>query len=285
LKDKIEYLIKNPIKQDPLRDEIPIVLNEYCKVLRVSVTFEYFAFLQSGMMLFDETGWIPNNFVPCPTMNIAAFETVFDIFDNSIELINYLEMREELELNVKYQGDELDLIAYYLDTHLVLGSISSSAYLVLTGQAKKIDDYYQVKERGLKIDTPRAIMHDFFRRIILQLEERKPVGWIRMGSIIYRLDPTILEQLAKEIMEVEKRLKTVKRKENYLNKMMFIPEVISEYAFCYVLYDYANYHKRYEFMDDAVGHALENRDYCLVIAKNMDVDEHAYSFIAIAEKE
>lgn len=140
LKDKIEYLIKNPTKKDPLRDKIPMVLNEYCKVLRVSVTFEYFAFLQSGIMLLDETGWIPNNFVPCPTMNIAAFETVFDIFDNSIELINYLEMREELELNVKYQGDELDLIAYYLDTHLVLGGISSSAHLVLTGQAKKIDD-------------------------------------------------------------------------------------------------------------------------------------------------
>jgi len=285
LKDKIEDLIQNPTKSDPLRDKIPILLNKYSKVLRVSVSFEYFAFLQSGMMLLDKTGWLPRDFVPCPTMNLASFETVFDIFDNPIELINYFERREELEVNVKYEGDELDLIAYYLDTHLVMGEFDDYTHLILTGQSKKIDDYYQLKEHGLKVIKPRPIMHDFFRKIISQLEERKPVGWIRMGSILYRLDPTIQKQLAKEIMDVTKRLKTVKREEDYLNKMIYIPETLSEYGFCYVLYDYANYHKRYDFINDAIGHTLENREYCLVIGKNLDVHEHAYSFIAIGEKE
>ena len=285
LKNKIEYLIQNPSKEDPLRDKMPMDLNEYSKVLRVSVSFEYLSFLQSGIMMLDKTGWLPHDFIPCPTMNIASFETVFDIFDNPIELINYLEMREELEVNVKYQGDELDLISYYMETHLLLGEIDESMHLVLTGQAKTIDDYYQIKEHGIEIKKPRPIMHDFFRKIVLQLEERKPLGWVRMGSILYRLDPTIQEKLAEEIMEVEKKLKSLKREENYLNKMIYIPNDLSQYGFCYVLYDYENYHKRYDFIDDAVQETLENREHCLVIAKNLDVDEHAYSFISIVKKE
>ena len=50
-------------------------------------------------------------------------------------------------------------------------------------------------------------MHDFFRRIILQLEERKPVGWIRMGSIIYRLDPCIIKIREKDANLISKGFK------------------------------------------------------------------------------
>jgi len=284
LKDKLEYLIDNPSKKDILRDKLE--LNEYTKILRVSVTFEYFAFSQMGITLLDKTGWIPKDFVPCPTMNIASFETVFDIFDNPIEIINYLEMREELELKIKYQGDELDLISYYIDSHLILDGIDTSMRLILTGQAEKIDNYYSVKDYGHFVEKPKTTIDNFFKNIILQLEERKPFGWMNMSSIFYRLTPLIEEEFFQAIETMHRELIDMGNEGNYLNKMVFTP-FDSEYAFCYVVYNYETYNKRFNFIDDAVQNALsvDNIKYCLVVGKNLDVTEHYYSFIAIVTEE
>ncbi len=64
---------------DALRDSLPIDLKGIHKIIRVSVTLEDFATLQSNLSRFSETGWLPKGFIPCPTMNLSDFETLFDI--------------------------------------------------------------------------------------------------------------------------------------------------------------------------------------------------------------
>ena len=75
-----------------------------------------------------------------------------DIFDDPTQIINYLEMREELERHIKYKGDELDLIALYMDNHLNLADINPEFPLMITGMSKKIDDYYVTKALQLYLD-------------------------------------------------------------------------------------------------------------------------------------
>lgn len=189
LKEKLEYLINNPNVNDEIRKKLPIDLNKIKKVLRVSVTLEYFASLQSNIYELKETGWIPENYCPCPTMNIADFETLFDIFETSTQIINYLEVREELELTIRYEGDELDLIAVYMENHLNLAELNPEMSLMMKGMSKKIDDYYQLKEHNPKTEKPKPKMNRYFEKILAQIEERKPEGWVQLGSIIYRLYP------------------------------------------------------------------------------------------------
>lgn len=189
LKEKLEYLIQNPNVDDELRKKLPTNLNKINKVLRVSVTLEYFSSLQSNIYELKETGWIPENYCPCPTMNIADFETLFDIFETSTQIINYLEVREELELTIRYEGDELDLIAVYMENHLNLAELNPEMSLMMKGMSKKIDDYYQLKEYNPKTEKPKPKMNRYFEKILAQIEERKPEGWVQLGSIIYRLYP------------------------------------------------------------------------------------------------
>lgn len=189
LKEKLEYLINNPNVNDEIRKKLPIDLNKIKKVLRVSVTLEYFASLQSNIYELKETSWIPENYCPCPTMNIADFETLFDIFETSTQIINYLEVREELELTIRYEGDELDLIAVYMENHLNLAELNPEMSLMMKGMSKKIDDYYQLKEHNPKTEKPKPKMNRYFEKILAQIEERKPEGWVQLGSIIYRLYP------------------------------------------------------------------------------------------------
>lgn len=155
LKEKIEYLIKNPNIDDELKDKLPIDLNKIDKVLRVSITLEYFASLQSNIYELKDTGWIPDDYSSCPTMSIADFETVFDIFDKPTQIINYLEVREEIEEKIKYKGDELDLIAVYMENHLNLVEVNPNLSLMIKGMSKKLDDYYQMKDHYPDIERPK----------------------------------------------------------------------------------------------------------------------------------
>lgn len=287
LKEKLEYLIKNPNIDDELRQKLPIDLNKIRKVLRVSVTLEYFASLQSNVYELKETGWIPKDYSPCPTMNIADFETVFDIFDKPTQIINYLEVREELERVIKYKGDELDLVAVYMENHLNLAEINPEMFLMISGMSKKIDDYYQIKEFNPSVEKPKPKMNKYFEKILMQIEERKPDGWIQLGSAIYRLYPN--DQL--KIINLLKKIKNNVRKNWHIkghhNIINYVPPQSSNYAFTFMVFCENNKEKRHDFLEEAISIALETEhvEYCLGIGINIDRIDMPYAIIGFSEKE
>ena len=77
LKTLIEFLRSNSTAADPICQEIGYDLSKVHKVVRVSVCLEDFGMMQSSLKHLENTGWLPTDFVPCPTMNLADFDTVF----------------------------------------------------------------------------------------------------------------------------------------------------------------------------------------------------------------
>lgn len=286
LKDKLIYLIDNPDTEDAIRNKLPVQLTENHKVLRVSVQLEYFASLQSNIIALKKTGWIPNDFIPCPSMNIGAFETLFDILENPIQIINYLEMREEIEEKVKYHGDELDLIATYIDNRFNFIN-TDSAIQMIAGTSKSIDDYYQLIDAGMKANKPRPKINNFFKKILTQLEDRKPHGWILMGSVIYRLLPNDQRRIVDMLNELKESVEKNWAIDGHKNMIIYCPPLLSEYAFCFVSFNNKNKEKRHAFFDDAILKALEPKHvkYCLAIAKNIDMIDMPYAMIGISNKE
>lgn len=286
LKDKLEFLIANPHKKDSLRKKLPIVLSENHRVLRVSVTLEYFATLASNIVSLKNTEWIPSDYSPCPTMNIASFETLFDIFDNQIQLINYLEIREELEGKVNYRGDELDLIASYMQTHLNFGDVNNNASLYLVGMSNEIDKYYQSKEIGIDINKPKPIINDFFQKILIELAIRKPHGWLLMGSCIYRLSPDDQSKISQTIIKLKENVKKNWAKQGHDNTIIYTPLKSYKYVFSLVVFCDKNKNDRYTLFDNSIGVALEveHVEYCLGIGINLDRSDVPYILIAVSNK-
>ena len=278
LKDKLEFLIGNPHKKDSLREKLPIILTENHRVLRVSVTLEYFATLASNIASLKNTEWIPSDYSPCPTMNIASFETLFDIFDNQIQIINYLEMREELEEKVNYKGDELDLMASYMETHLNFGDVKSNASLHLVGMSS------ETQEIGIYINKPKPIINDFFQKILIELEKKKPHGWLLMGSCIYRLSPDDQSNITQALIKLKENVRKNWDKEGHDNTIVY---ALSKYAFSLVVFCNGNKDKRYTLFDNSIEVALEREhvEYCLGIGINLDRSDVPYILIAVSNKE
>lgn len=287
LKDRLEYLVLNPEVHDELREKLNIDLTKVNKVLRVSITLEYFASLQSNIFELENTGWIPNDYEPCPTMNIADFETLYDIFDNPTQIINYLEMREELERHIKYKGDELDLIALYMDNHLNLADINPEFPLMITGMSKKIDDYYELKNTNPEIKKPVPKMNKYFEKILNQVEDRKPDGWIQIGSIIYRLFPDDQIKIINMLYKIKNNVRKNWMIRGHENILVYVPPKSSKYAFSFAVFCDKNKEKRQEFIEEAIAIGLESEhvEYCLGIGINIDRSDIPYAMIAMSKKE
>ncbi|WP_219599486.1 hypothetical protein, partial [Vibrio parahaemolyticus] len=66
--------------------------------------------------------------------------------------------------------------------------------------------------------------------------------------------------------------------EGHKNSLIYSPPESSEYALAVVLFKNENREKRYDFIDNASSMGLEpdHVKYCLVIAVNIDQEDHPY---------
>ncbi|MEZ5814286.1 MAG: hypothetical protein R3E13_06135 [Alphaproteobacteria bacterium] len=197
LKNLLLDLIANPQKSDPIREKLPIDLAKIHKVHRVSVSLEDFATIQANIKNISDTGWLPENFEPCPTFCLGDFQTIFDILEHPVQIIHYIQQRAILEQNVKYLGDELDLLGWYIGTLFNIPDFGDEfSQIMVTGSSEVIDKYYNGKDHGLDVEKPKAKLHSLFEKILIQLEQRKTERWTEVGVILHMFTPDDQKKLA-----------------------------------------------------------------------------------------
>jgi hypothetical protein len=285
LKQRLEELITNPGINDALRDKLPVDLNSIHKIIRVSVSLEDFGSIQANVAQLRETGWLPKNFEPCPTMNIADFETLFDFLDHPVQIIHYLERRQELEKVLGYMGDELDLMGLYMGTLFNVGDIDPEANFVISEMSSPLDAFYNSRDAGVDIPKPKPKISPLFSGILEQLEKRHTTRWTEIGVILNRFSPEDQRQLTKMVEKIKKIVRKNWMIEGHKNIAIVTPPRASEYALCYVVYNDYNANKRNDFIQKAamLGLEPEHIKQCLVIAKNMDRNDVNYDFIGLME--
>ena len=154
-------------------NNLPVKTKDIHNVIRVSVSLENFASLQANLNSFDETGWLPEVFEPCPTMTLADFETVFDFLEHPVQIIHYLQRRTELEGKVSFKGDELDFLGLYCDTLLADEELSFDELdkVIISGMSKPLDKYYISRDQGINIPKPTPKTSRLFKSFFLAVRK------------------------------------------------------------------------------------------------------------------
>lgn len=286
LQNRLEELINNTEIEDEIRGKLPVNLNDINKIIRISVTLEDFGSIQANVVRLKETGWLPDGYETCPTMNLADFETLFDLLEHPVQIIHYLERRAELENEVQYLGDELDLMGLYITTLFNVGDIDQKTEFIISEMSAPIDAYYNSKDAGIDIPKPKPMIHPLFENIFNQLEQRSTHRWTEIGVILNRFSPDDQNRLAKLLLKLEKNVRKNWRIEGHKNIAVFKPPQSSKYALCYVMYLDENSNRRKEFINAAAEMGLNQKhvEYCLVIAKNIDKHDLAYHTIGLFQK-
>lgn len=287
LEQRLQDLRVQDSSNDSLLAKLPVDIHSINKVLRVSVSLEDFATLQVNLKIFDDTGWIPQDFVSCPTMNIADFEILFDFLEHPVQIIHYLQRRTELEGKFTF-GCERDYMGLYIDTLLNVGNMVSDnqAIIDISGMSEPLDKFYMSKDQGIAIDKPKPKISPFFKKIFSKLEERAVPQWTEIGCILNYFPPDDQNKLMKLIKDLSKKVNKTWQVEGHQNIAVYVPPESSEYALAVVLFKNENRNKRHEFVENAsfLGLEPEHVRYCVVIAINIDNDEIPYQYIAVVEK-
>ena len=283
LQEKLDALIRDPDSDVGLRDSLPVAIANIHKVLRVSVSLEDFGSIQANISLLEPTGWLPDDFSPCPTMTLADFETLFDFLEHPVQIVHYLERRQELEGTVNFVGDELDLMGWYAGTLFDLGDIDAEKDVVISGMSSPLDVYYNSKDAGVDVAKPKPMISGLFQRIFEQLESRRTPRWTEIGVILNRFSPDIQLELEINLARIRKNVRKEWDKDGHENMLILNPSKSSEHALAFVLFCDANVDRKDEFRDYAAQSALEPEHVkqALIIGKNIDDDELAYHFIAL----
>jgi hypothetical protein len=288
LEKKLEDLRKNEGDASDFMDKLPVDLNDINKVLRVSVSLEDFATLQSNLQMFKDTGWIPNDFVACPSMNLADFETLFDFLEHPVQIIHYLSRRSELQRLDQFVGDELDYMGFYLKTLFNPGALieDSSLMVVITDMSEPLDLYYMSKDAGIDAVKPQPAIYSWFKDIFNELERRASPRWTEIGTVLNHFPPDDQLHISKQVKVLSKIVHREWKTEGHTNSLIYRPPMSSDYALAIVLWKDPNCDRRYEYIKNAYLNSLEPKHtkFCLVIGVNIDTDNSPYHYIALMEK-
>ena len=283
LKKRLEFLSSHPNAVDPIHDDIGYDLSKVRKVVRVSVCLEDFGLIQSSLKQLEDTGWLPADFTPCPTMNLADFETVFDLLEHPVQILQYLMKRESIEASVGYLADELDLLGLYLTTLLDIGHVEPDVDVTLAGMSAPLDTYYNSLDAGVTLDKPRPAISPLFASIFSQLEQRGAARWTEIGVALSMFSPDDQSRITKMLAKLGKRVHRNWTRQRHKNMVICVPSRPSTYALGYVMFKNENANQRRDFMEHAAATALESDHVqtVIVIGRNIDRADAAYHTIAL----
>ena len=74
---------------------------------------------------------ITNKSLPelAPVINLTDLMAIFEILDLQSEKVHYLGRRREFDAHLRFHGDELDVLAFYLDHGFNIGEAEFSGQL------------------------------------------------------------------------------------------------------------------------------------------------------------
>lgn len=202
----------------------PLSMQGVTCVVRLSVSLHDFATLQSVPGLLAQADVLKNQYPLAPCVSLADLEIMLDLLETPHLRLHYLRRRAEFLLSIDAIGDELDMLGFYLDTGLNLGSMQSEKNTFLTlGYSTKIDRHYTLRDEGVESPKPQPSTSPWFKRLCDQLFERMRPGWSEIACALLSISPHDQSQLERQVRSMANRLRNSKVLKNGHDTICLIP--------------------------------------------------------------
>lgn len=287
LKQAIERAIADSGAASALA-EFPFELSKIKSVLRLSVTLEDFAVMQSNVRPAVKAGWVPADHVLPPTLLLSDLQVVLDLLPTRAERIHYFKRRAEIQQTMRYVADELDLLGVYIANGFGLGGAEGgTAQLILTGMSKPIDDYFLACELGHPTEPPRRRLSPWWSAICETFETRGFYRWSEAAAILLDINFENQKKFEKKFEQIKLSVRSNWRNPDHRSGMLWIPPPPRNDAIVLFAYNDHNAEKRREAMSNLASRAFDAQgriDRCLVLGVNIDRPGNPYSTMAIFER-
>ncbi|MCD7975889.1 MAG: hypothetical protein LUG51_01560, partial [Tannerellaceae bacterium] len=139
-----------------------------------------------------------------PSISLTDLEVIFEVLALESEKIHYLSRRREFEAHLNFDGDEIDLFAFYLENGFNIGEteFDKSVHFSFTLNAKDLDPYFTAKERGIQVKKPTLEKTKYWHDLLYTLERHSKV-WLTASYILLHVpkeDQIKFEKSLKELV-------------------------------------------------------------------------------------
>lgn len=199
-------------------------------------------------------------------INILDLELVMDLLEHPSEVLHYLGRRAEVERRTFLLGDEVDLLALYLDNGLNLGEAEFSGMQLLdvTGLSDPIDVWHYRREAGTPAEKPRSHRTDWWERVLARVEERAGPRWAEIGVTFCNVAPPEQQEFENAMRELRRAVTAHERPaSDYLLFVNGPPQ--RQDVFVGVVAASADAGLRYEQYESAVAGAVNETENARVI--------------------
>lgn len=216
-----------------------------------------------------------------PSMSLTDLQVVFDLLPLAAEKIHYLQRRRELEANVNYMGDELDLLAWYMDNGFNLGNDESKFGLFkMDLKSKELDNYIIGSANHEKVVKPELQKTRWFKDILLRLEEKQFQTWLESSYVLLNIPIDAQQEFERLVDDQEKKMH--QGKAEYPHNWILLGTAEKERLFVIAGYSYHDHLKgaRNDVMGDILyADTMKGVKGKLAIGMNIDKTHYPYSVL------
>lgn len=250
----------------------------------LGVTLSHFGVVSTNLKSLIDGGFTQRTIDQlAPSMSLTDLEIVWDLLPSTAHKLHYLQRRREFELNVEYSADEIDLLAFYLDTGFNIGAteFSKEYYFNLILKSKDLDPYIIGSAQGEAIAKPEPNLTTWWKDMIQRLETVKPPNWLETSYVLLNFSKDQQEQMESGLRElVAKRLS---EKMEYKHNWIVGSTENEQRKFIVVAYPYHDQYRdeRNAMMGDMIEDLFnDNVKGLVVIAINIEKGHYPYSVMA-----
>ena len=284
LASRIKEILANPASSAVLLPSFPFDFRTIKTVLRLSVTLEDFGVLQSNLHMMKPAGWIPDDHALAACMLLADMEIVFDVLQTTAQKIHYLKRRSELEAHMKYMGDEMDLLGFYLLTGFNIGEAEFNGQMFqLSGMSKDLDVYYTALDNGLPGTLPQPKLTQWWRDICAKLEERNFYQWSDAANIILSFSFQEQKTAEKHFEKIKRNVLKRWMEKNHQCSVIIVPNTHKSDALSLFAFRRTAWEERHKRIENIAAQVFETPHVqrCLVVGIDIDEGHYPYSTLAV----
>jgi hypothetical protein len=237
LKDAISELIVAPAEQaqrlatllegrsEPLEmtgaDGTPITIDaaDVHEAVTLGTTLEPLAAVLPNMRDLTDAG-LTGPQLDAITYSLSLYDlwTVLDMLEHPSEVLHYFKRRGELENGRFLNGEENDLLGFYLKSGFNLGEaeFEDDPQTQVYGLSDEIDVYYYSREAGLAAVKPAVSRSPYWEELLAYVEERKNPRWTEVGVALCNVAVEEQESFCESMRTLQRRAGTSKASDFFL---------------------------------------------------------------------
>lgn len=215
-KDKTDLILSN--KQGK-KTSIDCSKIRYC--IPLGITLENIGAISCNLKRMIDAGITEKGIAELAlSISLTDLESIFEILPLEAEKIHYFARRRELENHVYYHGDELDLLAFYLDNGFNMGDVEyeDKISMNLTLKSKELDPYFIGTHEGINVNKPGLSLTKWWKDLLEFIASRRTEHWIETSYILLNVIKNDQEKMQNNIIELQSRIRSgrVEKKHNWV---------------------------------------------------------------------